>query len=412
LVRVAYFQNECAPYRMPIFKEIAMLPNVKLKVYFGRYRSLNRKWAVKLDNSFDYEILREVNFLEHAPIFSFNPEDIANPLNLSLPLKLLRNKYDLFIGGVPHYFGTISMFLISKLLKKPFILFLEEIDYKGGEISSFLARFRKYASWKLLSFPLIAARFIFWQVVLRHSNCYVVPGTSTKEYLLRRGILASKIFTAWNVIDNESVAQDCQESLNKGNPEKLRASLGLENKKIILSVAYLEERKGLHYLIQAYAKLKEQDDNISLIIVGDGPFKQNLKELAAENNIPIVFVGYVKNLVDYYLAADIFVLPTLQDVWGFVINEAMVCGCPIVTTYNAGASRDLVRQGTNGYVVEIMNVGQLYQALKRIMTDERLRQSMKEASRNIIRDFSFKNSVEGYRAAIDFAIRQKRKPYK
>ena len=411
MVRVAYFQNECAPYRMPIFKEIAMLPNVKLTVYFGRYRSPNRKWAVKLDNSFDYEILREVNFLAHTPIFSFNSEDIANPLNLSLPLKLLRNKYDVFIGGVPHYFGTIIMFLISKILRKPFILFLEEIDYKGGEISSYLGRFRKYASWKLLSFPLIVARFIFWQLVLRHSDCYVVPGTATREYLLRRGMLASKIFTAWNVIDNETVAQDCQESLNKGNAKKLRASLGLENKKIILSVAYLEERKGLHYLIQAYAKLKQEDDDLSLIIVGDGPFKQNLKELAAENNISIVFVGYVKNLVDYYLAADIFVLPTLQDVWGFVINEAMVCGCPIVTTYNAGASRDLVRQGTNGYVVETMNVGQLYQTLKRIMTDDRLRQDMKEASRNIIRGFSFKNSVEGYRAAIDFAIRQKGKPY-
>ena len=57
-------------------------------------------------------------------------------------------------------------------------------------------------------------------------------------------------------------------------------------------------------------------------------------------------------MVDYYLAADVFVLPTLEDVWGFVINEAMVCGCPIVTTYDCGASRDLVKNRVNGFLVE------------------------------------------------------------
>jgi len=399
MVRIAYFHNECAPYRMPIFEGIAGLPNVNLKVYFGRYRSSNRKWKVRLNASFDHEILREVNFLPR--LFSFNLEDDSNPLNLSLPFKLLRNEYDVFIGGAPHYFGTMITFLVSKIRRKPFILFLEDIDFRGGEISSYLGRFRKYPAWKAFNFPFILTRFVFLQLVLRHSSCYVVPGTATKEYLLRRGISASKIFIAWNAIDNDAIAQECKESLKKGNVKKLRGRLGLENKKMILSVAYLLERKGLQYLIQACAKLKKEYNDFALVIVGDGPYKQDLKRFSVQNDVETIFAGYVSNLVDYYLAADLFVLPTLQDVWGFVINEAMMCGCPIITTYDAGASRDLVRNGVNGYVVEARNVEQLYQAVKNILCDDRLRQEMKKASRSMIRDFSYEKSLEGYRVAID-----------
>jgi glycosyltransferase involved in cell wall biosynthesis len=391
---------------MPIFEGIARLPNVSLKVYFGRYRSSDRKWKVRLNANFDYEILKEVNFLPR--LFSFNPEDIANPLNLSLPFKLLRDEYDVFIGGAPYYFGTVITFLVSKIRRKPFILFLEDIDPRGGEISSYLEHFRKYPAWKAFSLPFVLTRFIFWRLVLKHSSCYVVPGTATKEYLSQRGILASKVFIAWNAIDNDAIEQECKESTRKGNVEKLRAKLGLENKKMILSVAYLSKRKGLQYLIQACSKLKKEDDDFALVIVGEGPYKQELKTLSLQNDVETIFAGYVSNLVDYYLTADVFVLPTLKDVWGFVINEAMVCGCPIITTYDAGASRDLVKNEVNGYVVETRNVEQLYQALKRILSDNRLRQDMKKASRNIIRDFSYVKSLEGYKAAIDHVLREQK----
>jgi glycosyltransferase involved in cell wall biosynthesis len=407
MVRIAYFHNECAPYRMPIFEGIAGLPDVSLKVYFGRYRSPNRKWKVRLNTNFDHEILREVNFLPR--LFSFNPDDDPNPLNLELPFKLLRNQYDVFIGGVPHYFGTVITFLVSKIRKKPFILFLEDTDIKGVETSSYLGRFRKYPAWKAFSLPFILARFFFLQLVLKHSSCYVVPGTATKEYLLRRGILASKIFTAWNAVDNDAIERECEESLKKSNVKKLRARLDLENRRMILSVAYLEERKGLQYLIQACAKLKKEDDDFALVIVGDGPYKQDLKRLSVQNDIETIFAGYVSNLVDYYLAADVFVLPTLHDVWGFVINEAMVCGCPIITTYDAGASRDLVKNKANGYVIETRNVEQLYQTIKNILCDHGLRQEMKKASRKMIRDFSYQKSLDGYRAAIEHVLSEKKR---
>ena len=401
MVKIAYFQNECAPYRIPVFEGISRLPNVNLKVYFGRSRSFGRRWRVTLNYSFDYEVLREVDFVPR--LFSFNLEDDGNPLNQSLLFKLLHDNYDVFVGGVPHYFGTLITFLVSKIRRKPFVLFLEDIDVGTGEISLYLCRFRKNPL-KAFNAPLILIRFFFGQLVLKNSSCCIVPGTATKEYLLRRGVSPSRIFTAWNAVDNNAIEQECSKSDKKGSAKKLRAQLGIENKKMILSVAYLTERKGLQYLIQACARLKKENDDFALVIVGEGPCEEDLKKLSYQNDLEAIFVGYALNLVDYYLAADIFVLPTLEDVWGFVINEAMVCGCPIITTRDAGASRDLVKNGVNGYVVETRNVEQLYHAIKRILNDEKLRQDMKKASRHIIGGFSYETSLEGYRAAIAYLM--------
>jgi hypothetical protein len=59
LVKIVYFHNECAPYRTEVFRGIAKLSKVNLKVYFGRHRSSNRKWNIKLDYGFNYEVLKE-----------------------------------------------------------------------------------------------------------------------------------------------------------------------------------------------------------------------------------------------------------------------------------------------------------------------------------------------------------------
>src|SRR5665647_3404874 len=106
-MKIAFFHNECAPYRIPVFERIAKLPKVELKMYFGRYRSSIRKWDIDLCVGFDYEILREVGILPN--LFSFDPVDDPNTLNPSLIPKLIQGRYDVFIGASPHFFSTMLM---------------------------------------------------------------------------------------------------------------------------------------------------------------------------------------------------------------------------------------------------------------------------------------------------------------
>jgi glycosyltransferase involved in cell wall biosynthesis len=346
--------------------------------------------------SFKYEILKEIRGLERLL-------GLDNPANPSLFFKLVSGKYDVYIAGAPFYFGSIMTYFVARMLRKPFILFLEDVDYP---VSLYKSRFDDFLelsfSRKVNELVLFIIRNSISQIILKHSDAYVVPGTATMKYLLHRNVEASRIFVAVNAVDNDAIEQECIESMKKGNVEKLRAGLNLENKKMVLSVAYLLERKGLQYLIQACGKLRKEDNNIALVIVGEGPYKRDLEKSSAQNDVDTIFTGYVPNLVDYYLAADVFVLPTLQDVWGFVINEAMVCGLPVITTKNAGASSDLVRNGINGYVVEPWSSSDLFRALKKILNDQQKTQVMRKASRDIIKGYSYEKSVHGFESAINY----------
>jgi glycosyltransferase involved in cell wall biosynthesis len=86
----------------------------------------------------------------------------------------------------------------------------------------------------------------------------------------------------------------------------------------------------------------------------------------------------------------------------------MACGCPIVTTTNAGSFRDLVKNGINGYVVKPGNIAELYYAIKNVLYNTKLKRKMREKSREIIQNYSYDNNVLGYKSAIEsvFKIRK------
>ena len=104
-------------------------------------------------------------------------------------------------------------------------------------------------------------------------------------------------------------------------------------------------------------------DDIFLLIVGDGPFINECKDLAKKIDIKnIHFMGYVDAKAYCYKACDVFVLPSIllddhqYEAWGLVINEAMAFGKPIITTDAVGAAEDLVKDGYNGYIVKNKSV--------------------------------------------------------
>lgn len=93
-----------------------------------------------------------------------------------------------------------------------------------------------------------------------------------------------------------------------------------------------------------------------MAIIGEGEEEATLKEYVKTNNLlNVYFVGYKdkKTVMEYLKASDIFVHPTSTDVWGLVINEAMACGQPIITTDMCIAGSALIEDGVNGYIVKV-----------------------------------------------------------
>jgi phosphatidylinositol alpha-mannosyltransferase len=115
-----------------------------------------------------------------------------------------------------------------------------------------------------------------------------------------------------------------------------RPSLAVKNPqmKTILFIGRLEGRKGVKYLLRAYAELAARRHNVQLMIAGSGPDEQKLRDFVSELEIPrVTFLGFIsdKDKIHYLHRADLFCSPaTRGESFGIVLLEAMAAGCPIV----------------------------------------------------------------------------------
>jgi glycosyltransferase involved in cell wall biosynthesis len=132
------------------------------------------------------------------------------------------------------------------------------------------------------------------------------------------------------------------------NKDVARKKLGLNvGKQYLLYVGRLLETKGLKYLLIGFKLALEETPDIKLILVGDGPYKEELKVICKTLGIEkeVLFKGFIPNeeLPLYYNAADIFIFPSLSESWGIAPLEALSCGTPVIST-NVGCIPQVSRE--------------------------------------------------------------------
>lgn len=119
---------------------------------------------------------------------------------------------------------------------------------------------------------------------------------------------------------------------------------------MILAVGQFIQRKGFDILMRAAVTL---NDEVGIYIVGGEPPEEYIKfkNRYCLNNVYFAGFKTKTELSEYYRAADLFVHPTREDIWGLVINEAMAYSLPVITTDKCVAGVELVETGSNGYIV-------------------------------------------------------------
>ena len=172
----------------------------------------------------------------------------------------------------------------------------------------------------------------------------------------------------------------------------LRNRLGVKEQQVVLTVGQFIHRKGFDVLIKVAKEIK----SAGFYFVGGEPTEEylSLKEQLQLNNIH--FVGFKKpdELNEYYRAADIFVLPTREDIWGLVINEAMANGLPVVTTTACLAGTEMVIDGLNGYLVEPEVVQGLADKITMLLSDPILREQMSVNALSAAKQYTIETMVE------------------
>lgn len=186
--------------------------------------------------------------------------------------------------------------------------------------------------------------------------------------------------------------------LNRFNPKNsnFKKKLNLEKKKVILYVGRIAPEKNINVLIKALDILVKKDKNYRLIIVGSGLEKNNLEILVKKLNLSN-FVHFTSKVSDsdlpkYYSTGNVFVLPSLVELQGMVILEAMATGLPIIIAESeTSAGKELV--DNNGYVFDPFNCEELANKIKIILNNKKLKNKFSENSLKIAKEHSFDKSI-------------------
>jgi glycosyltransferase involved in cell wall biosynthesis len=163
----------------------------------------------------------------------------------------------------------------------------------------------------------------------------------------------------------------------------------------IIYVGQIVPRKGVHYLIEAFNKLKINDAEL-LLVGGIDQSMHPILEEAVRRNRKIRAVGESPRLDLYHLynTGSVFVLPSLADSWGLVVLEAMACGLPVIVTENTGSSQ-AVEEGVNGFIVPIRDAEALHRKLIYLYEHPDVRQEMGRAASCSARKFTWEQYNKG-----------------
>ena len=170
--------------------------------------------------------------------------------------------------------------------------------------------------------------------------CTMVPTRELQRTLSDNGFLNLKVV---------SRGVDTQLFNSNKRDQQLRESWGAtEQTKVLISVGRMAPEKNLEQVLKVFDSLKYLGNQIKLVMVGDGPLKEQFKQRYPE----IIFPGMLSqsNLANYYASSDLFVFPSQTETFGNVTLEALASGIPVLA-FDCAAARDWVQTDVNGWLV-------------------------------------------------------------
>ena len=176
------------------------------------------------------------------------------------------------------------------------------------------------------------------KLLLKLIDSAFVGGVNQSDYLIKLGFNKERIFLGCDVVDNDFFFQS-----NEADNKKIISQLP---KNFFMTSCRFVEKKNLSFLIKVFEKFQRKVEDWLLVLVGDGPLKEDLIEFSNQLNISekVVFTGYqeYESIRSIYNSASCFVLPSITEQWGLVINEALASGLPVLCSKRAGCAPNLI----------------------------------------------------------------------
>ncbi len=277
-----------------------------------------------------------------------------------------RNSYDIIHCHILQGFHSAVAMLFKLFFKKKVIIKVAA----SGPLSAF----------KMLK-NVLFGKFLLKKI--KYADRIIAVCSQSKQEALQEGFPPSSVIQIPNGVDTRLFIPA---PYNKANTGK------------IIFVGRLDFMKGVHVLLKAFRKLKEEGLQAHLDIFGDGPERDKLIRMAGDLSVndSVSFCGEVKEVVRCLQESTIFVLPSLSEGLSNVILEAMSCGLSVVAT-RAGGTTDIIKDGVNGLLVDPENSDQLFDAMKKLLNNHDLAEKLgAEARRTAESRFSINTTVDAY----------------
>lgn len=357
-MNVLFITNIPAPYRIDFYNELGKSINLTVIFEAKGAEGINFNWNIDEIKYFKAIFLNEGNIKEKRvdwKIFKY----------------LNEKKYDHIVITNYSYFTEMAALIYMKIKRIPYYF---ETD--GGLIrkENIIKRYYK-------------------KFLVSNAKGYFSPSKSSDEYLIFYGALKNRIFRyPFTSLKSKNILND---TCTKEEKIELRKLLGIKEKFVILAVGQFIHRKGFDILLKA---CKNLEDDVGVYIIGGKITKEYLdiiKEFKFKN---IYFEEFKTNheLQQYYKSADVFILPTREDIWGLVINEAMANGLPIITTNACVAGLELVNNNKNGFIINTNDEIELLKKIQFLLKNTNKLKSMQRESLNNIRNYTIEGMVQAH----------------
>lgn len=393
-LRLAYFVSHPIQYQAPMLRRIAKEKDIHLKVFFRSDLSLKKyqdpgfgesvKWDVPLLDGYESEFLPLlIRSKELTPL---------KPVTYGIR-RILRKQH--FDAAWVHGYSTSSSLQAILAASSMHIPVLLRTD------SNLFDRPRSRNK--------LAAKQIFFHWLRKRISAALTVGDANTDYWRHYFGEQFPVFPCLYAVDNEFFRTECAQAAE--TREEFRQSLGLDPvRPIILFASKFQTRKRCIDLLDAYLLVEKASAPESapyLLIVGNGEERATL-ETRAREAAPgnILFLGFRNQteLPRFYDLCNVFVLPSIHEPWGLVINEVMNAARPVIVSDQVGCQRNLVQNGVNGFVVEAFDTQSLADSICAVLANQHTWKTMGAKSLEIVENYNFDANVNGLRQALEYLV--------